>query len=112
MLTTSLVLITLGFIMLIGWLNFVIIRYEAFHRFIRKKEFRVEKERLKIFYSIIFFVTGVPLFIGAIIGLAIQHLFDVYSLWLYIAVAAIGLIGILYSNISNQFIKQPLENDQ
>ena len=105
----SIVLFVLGFLMIFGLLDFLIDRYEVFHKIIRKKEFSVDREGLTNFYSILFFVSGIPLLIGGIIGFINPELYETFSIWLFVAVAAIGIIGILYCNVSNRFIK-PLEN--
>ena len=99
----------IGFLMLFGLLDFLINRYEAFHRAVRKKEFSVDREGLSNFYSILFFVVGIPLLIGAIIGFTNPAHYEGFSIWLFVAVVAIGIVGILYANISKRFIKT-LEN--
>jgi len=105
----GIVLCVLGILMIVGQLNFLIDRYEGFHKVIRKKKFSVDKEGLSKFYSILFFVLGVPLLIVAIIGFIIPDSFKLISTWIYVALLVIGIIGILYCNLSNRFIK-PLEN--
>ncbi len=105
----GIVLCVLGILMKVGWLNFLIDRYEGFHKIIRKKKSVVDKERVSKFYSILFFVLGVPLLIGVIIGLIIPDSFKLISTWLYVVLIVIGISGILYLNLSNRFIK-PLEN--
>ena len=95
--------------MMLDLLRFLVDRYEVFHKVIRKKEFSVDRDGLTKFYSILFFVLGVPLLIGAIIGFVVPDIFELFSIWLSLAVAVIGIMGILYSNVSNRFIK-PLEN--
>lgn len=104
-LIAAIVLFALGFLMILGWLNFLIYRYESFQRIFRKKDFSVDKEGLSKYYSILFFVTGTPLLIGAIIGLINPDMFSLFSIWLFVAVAAIGIVGIVYCNVSNRFIK-------
>lgn len=104
-LIAAIVLFALGFLMILGWVNFLIYRYEAFQRIYRKKDFSVDKEGLAKYYSILFFVTGTPLLIGAIIGLINPDMFSLFSIWLFIAIAAIGIVGIVYCNVSNRFIK-------
>ena len=91
--------------MIFGQPKFLIARYEAFQKFIRRKEISVDGEGLSKFYSILFFVTGIPLLIGAIIGFINAEIFKEFSLWLVIAIAAIGVIGILYCNVSKRFLK-------
>ncbi|MHA1345819.1 MAG: hypothetical protein ACTSVO_14110 [Candidatus Heimdallarchaeaceae archaeon] len=104
-LIAAIVLFALGFLMILGWVNFIIYRYESFQRIFRKKDFSVNKEGLSKYYSILFFVTGTPLLIGAIIGLINPNMFSLFSIWLFVAVAAIGIVGIVYCNVSNRFIK-------
>ena len=107
----SIVLFVLGFLMIFGLLDFLIDRYEVFHKAIRKKEFRINREGLSKFYSIMFFVLGIPLLIGAIIGLINPELDKTVFIWLFVAVAVVGVIGIVYCNVSNRFIK-PIDVNQ
>ncbi len=111
MLVIGIVLCLLGILMRVGFLNFLIDRYEAFHRAIRKKKFSVDREELSRFYSILFFVLGIPLLIGAIIGFINPDVYEIFSTWLFVAIAVVGIIGILYCNVNNRFIK-PLEANQ
>ncbi len=103
----SIVLFILGFLMIFGQLNFLIDRYEVFHKAIRKKEFSVDREGLSNFYSILFFISGIPLLVGAIIGFINSDLYKTFAVWLFVAVAVVGIIGILFCNVSNRFIKPP-----
>jgi len=105
----GIVLCVLGILMKVGWLKLLIDRYEGFHKAIRKKKAIVDKERVSKFYSILFFVLGVPLLIGAIIGLIIPDSFKLISTWFYVVLIVIGISAILYLNLSNRFIKT-LEN--
>ncbi len=105
MLTAGIVLCVLGILMLLGMLGFLIDRYEWFHKSIRKRTINVRREILAKFYAALFVVTGVPLLIGAIIGYINKEAFETYSLWLFIAVAALGVIGILFCNLTNLFIQ-------
>ena len=105
----GIVLCLLGILMKIGWLKFLIDRYEGFQKAIRKNKFIVDKKGVSKFYSILFFILGVPLLIGAIIGFIIPDRFKLISTWIYIILIVIGISGILYLNLSNRFIK-PLEN--
>jgi len=77
----------LGILMKVGWLNFLISRYEGFQKAFRKKEFTVDKEGVSNFYSILFFVTGIPLLIGAIIGFIKPDLSKDIYIWIFVAVA-------------------------
>ena len=105
----GIVLWMLGFLMIFGQLSFLISRYETFHKFIRRKDFSIDREGLSKFYSILYFVTGIPLLIGAIIGFINLDLYKTTSIWVYIAALVVGVIGIVYCNISNRFLK-PLES--
>ena len=109
LLVAGIILLILGILMIFGQPRFILLRYESFHKFVRKKDVSVDEKRLSRFYSILFFVTGIPLLIGAIIGFINAEMFKEFSLWLVIAIAAVGVIGILYCNISKRFIV-PLEN--
>ena len=108
-LIVGIVLCALGILMKVGWLNFLISRYEGFQKFFRKKKFSVDKEGVKKFYSILFFVVGVPLLIVAIIGFIIPDSFKLMETWIYVALIVIGISGMLYLNLGNRFIK-PLVN--
>ncbi len=108
-LTIGLVLCVLGILMKVGWLNFLIDRYEGFQKAIRRKKFSVDKEGVSKFYSILFFVLGVPLLIVAIFGFIIPDSFELISTWIFVVLIVIGISGILFLNLSNRFIK-PLDN--
>ncbi|MCK5304218.1 MAG: DUF3784 domain-containing protein [Candidatus Heimdallarchaeota archaeon] len=104
-LIVGIILCALGILMIFGQPSFLIARYETFQKFIRKKMVGVDKEGLSKFYSILFVVTGVPLIIGAIIGFINPDIYELFSIWLYIALAGIGIIGIVYCNVGKRFIK-------
>lgn len=104
LLVASIILCVMGILMVFGQPRFLIARYEAFQKFIRRKTISVDGERLSKFYSILFFVTGIPLLIGAIIGFINPEIFKEFSIWLVVAIAAIGFISILFCNISKRFI--------
>jgi hypothetical protein len=109
MLIVGIILCLLGLLMLLGQLNFLIKRYEWFHNAIRKQKISVKRLALSKYYAILFFIAGIPLMIGGIIGFINPDNFKLFSIWLYITIAVIGVLGILYCNISNRFIK-PLED--
>ena len=106
----GIVLCVLGILMKVGWLNFLVDRYEGFQKALRKKKFNVDKEGVSKFYSLLFFVVGGSLLIVAIIGFIIPDSYKLISTWIFIALIAIGISGILYLNLSKRFIK-PLENN-
>ncbi len=105
----GIVLCLLGLLMIVNQQNFMINRFEGFHKAIRKKEISVNKEGLSKFYAIYFFVIAVPILVLAIIGFIKPDIFELIYIWMFVAVAALGVIGILYCNLSNQFIK-PFDN--
>ncbi|MHA1912476.1 MAG: hypothetical protein ACTSYA_12375 [Candidatus Kariarchaeaceae archaeon] len=111
-LIVGIVLCGLGILMMFtNLLIFIIARFESFHKVIRKKEFKVDKEGLSKFYAILWIVLGVLLIIGAIIGFISHESYESFSMWLFVVIIAIGFTGILYCNISNRFIQyeeQPL----
>jgi len=104
MLIVGIILCLLGLLMLLGLLNFLIKRYEWFHNSIRKRKISVKGDVLSKFYAMLFFITGIPLVIGEIIGFVYSDVYKLFSIWLYITIAVIGVIGILYCNISTNFI--------
>jgi len=106
-LIVGIALCALGVLMKIGWLNFLIARYEWFQKAIRKKEFSVNKEKVANFYSILFIVIGVPLLISGIIGLIIPNDKKI-AFWIIVTLIATGISGIIYLNASKRFLK-PLE---
>lgn len=105
-LVSGLTLFALGFAMIFGQPSFLISRYEVFQNFVRRREITVNRDGLSKFYSFLFFILGTPLLIGAIIGLINPETFMIFSVWLVIAIAGIGVVGILYCNISNRFIRE------
>ena len=107
LLIIGIVLCALGVLMKVGWLNFLIARYEWFQKAIRKKKFSVDKEGVAKFYSILFFVIGVPLLILGITGVIVP-VDKKITFWIIIALLAIGIPGIIYLNASKRFLK-PLE---
>ena len=106
LLLIGVILCVLGILMRVGWLNFLIDRYEGFQKAIRRKKFLVDREGVSKYYSILFFSLGIYLVIVAIFGFLMPESLKLISIWMYVAVA-IGLTGILYLNVSNRFIKSP-----
>jgi len=105
----GIVLCVLGILMKVGWLNLLIDRYEGFQKAIRKNKLFVDKKGVSNFYSILFFLIGIPLLILAIIGFILPDTYELISTWMYLVLIVIGISGILYLNLSKRFIK-PLEN--
>jgi len=103
----GIVLSVLGIMMLVWTKNFIVLRYEGFHKLIRKKEIEVKYKKLNKYFAILYFITAIPLLTIATIGFVIIIPNKTYF-WIYIADAGFGLISILYANISKQFI-QPLD---
>ena len=63
-----------------------------------------DREKLSKLYSIMFFVTGIPLSIGAIVGFIVPDTFYLVYLWLLLAVGVIGISIAIYVNVSKRFI--------
>ncbi len=103
-LVAGIVLCVLGIMMLVWTKNFIVLRHEGFHKLIRKKKIEVKYKKLNIYFAILYFITAIPLLTIAIIGFVIEIPNKTYF-WIYIADAGFGLIGILYANISKQFIQ-------
>ncbi|MHA1555723.1 MAG: hypothetical protein ACTSPM_02195 [Candidatus Heimdallarchaeota archaeon] len=106
-LAVGIILFMLGIMMLIWTKNFIILRFEGFHKGIRKKKIVINYRALATYNAILYFITAIPLLTTAIIGFVKEIPVNTY-IWIYVAVAVVGLVGILYSNISKQFI-QPLD---
>jgi len=104
----GIVLFILGIIMLMWTKNLIILRFEGFHKGIRKKKIEIKYRRLAVYNAILYFIMAIPLLTTAIIGF-INELETMTYVWIYVAVAILGVIGILYSNISKQFV-QPIES--
>jgi len=104
-LATGIILFLLGVMMLIWTKNFIILRFEGFHKGIRKKKIVINYRALAIFNAILYFITAIPLLVIAIIGFINTELDLMNFVWVFVAVAVVGLVGILYTNISKQFIK-------
>lgn len=103
-LIAGIVLCALGVLMIFGQPSILLARYEGFHKFIRKNMKSADRERLSKFYSIMFFVTGVPLTIGSIIGLIVPDTFKLFYLWLLLALVVIGMSIVIYFNVNKRFI--------
>ncbi|MFX0034797.1 MAG: hypothetical protein ACFE9I_04045 [Candidatus Hermodarchaeota archaeon] len=71
-LVAGIVLCVLGVKMLVWTKNFIVLRYEGFHKLIRKKEIEVKYKKLNIYFAILFFITTIPLLTIAIIGFVIE----------------------------------------
>ena len=100
----GIVLCTLGVLMIFGQPSFLLARYEWFQKLFRKTMKSADREILSKFYAILFFVTGIPLSIGAIVGFIVPDTFQLASLWLMVAVGVIGISIALYINVSKRFI--------
>jgi membrane protein required for beta-lactamase induction len=101
----GIIMCVLAILMKLNVLNFVIARFEAFHKAIRKKPFSVDKKGLSNYYFILFLFVGVMFLIVALVQYIEPANIDTISLVLYILVIVIGLSGMLYMNISNRFIQ-------
>ncbi|MHA1258525.1 MAG: hypothetical protein ACTSSG_00785 [Candidatus Heimdallarchaeaceae archaeon] len=103
-LIVGIVLCTLGILMIFGQPSILLARYEWFHKLIRKKMKSADRKLLSKWYSILFFVAGIPLTIGAIVGLILPDTFELFYLWLLLATGIVGLSIGIYFNISKRFI--------
>lgn len=103
-LIAGIVLCALGILMIFGQPSFLLARYEWFQKLFRRNMKSADRERLSKFYSILFFVTGIPLTVGAIIGLIVPDTFELFYLWLLLALGVIGISIVLYFNVSKRFI--------
>jgi len=101
----GIILCILGILMRARQLDFLIDRYEVFHKAIRKRNLSVDREGLSKFYSKLFFILGVILLIAAFIQFIKPNDYELITTWIYIALIAIGIIGILYCNLTNRFLK-------
>jgi len=101
----GLILCVLGILMRAHRLDFIIGRYEGFHKVIRKKTLSVDREGLSKYYSNLFLILGSILLIAAIIHLIKPEISELITLWIYVAVLVVGIIGILYCNLTNRFLK-------
>ncbi|NPD90380.1 MAG: hypothetical protein HGN29_16830 [Asgard group archaeon] len=104
----GIVLFLLGIMMLVWTKNIIILRYEGFHKLVRKKEIVINFRRLAVYNAFLYFITAIPILTMGIIGFVNEMEYMTY-VWVYIPVAVVGLVGILYGNISKQFI-QPAES--
>ena len=107
----GLILFTLGILMKLRKIDFLIDRFQWFQKSIRKDGFEVAKDRLATFYSYLYLVIAVFLLIGAIIlliGAIILFInpdnSDIINLWTVIVTAIVGISGILYCNLSKHFL--------
>lgn len=101
----GLILCFLGILMRARKLDFLMARYEFFQMAIRKKNLSVDRERLSKFYSYFFIILGGILLIAAIIQFIIPEMSKGITFWIFIVVAAVGIIGILYCNLTNRYLK-------
>ncbi|MHA1211746.1 MAG: hypothetical protein ACTSSH_04715 [Candidatus Heimdallarchaeota archaeon] len=107
-LVAGIVLCLLGIMMLVWTKNFIVLRYKGFHKLIRKQEIEVKYKNFNLFFAILYFVIAIPLVTIAIIEFATTTIPITTFYWIYGAVAVVGVAGILFANISKQFI-QPLD---
>jgi hypothetical protein len=100
----GIILCILGILMRIGKLNFILSRYESFHKAIRKRNFTVDRDSLSKFYFFEFLILGGLLLIAGIIHAILPENNEFNSYWIYIVIISIGIIGMLYCNFSNRFL--------
>lgn len=95
----------MGLLLVIGRFKFLIDKYEFFHNRIRRKNIIVDRERLTRSFAILYFSTGIPIIITSVIGLIYSEIYKLISLWFWIALAVIAIIGVTYLNVSKRYIK-------
>ena len=103
-LIVGLILCVLGILMKARKIDFILMRYEGFQKAIRKKKIEVDRDRLSKFYFSLFILLGSILLIAAIIQLIIPSSSENISFWIFVVVAALGTIGILYCNLSTRYL--------
>lgn len=93
-LVTGVVLFAMAPLMKLGLLDFIVLRYERFHRFIRKnKALRVDREPFRNAHSVVYATTGVLVTVS---GLTKN--------WIPFVVAVVaGVMVSLYINLSTRF---------
>ena len=93
----------MGFLIVISRFNIVLDRYEWFQRKIRKKKIRANRKKLSMFYSILYFSTGIPVIITAIIGFIYPDVYEQFSTWLWVVLIIVAIGGITYCNVTKRF---------
>ena len=101
----GIILCLLGILMKIRKIDFLLSRYESFHKFLRKGVIGVDKDKLAKYYVFEFLLIGGLLLITGIIHLIVSINFEFNMSWIYIAIISIGIIGMLYLNFTNRFLE-------
>ncbi len=102
----GIILFMLGIMYLLWTKNFIVLRYEAFQRLIRRnKELKAKYKKYNIYQAITSFIGVIPLVITAIIGFATSEIAEMTFIWVYLGVAGYAIIVNLYVTISKQFIQ-------
>jgi hypothetical protein len=104
LLIAGIILLILGILMKLRKIDFLIDRFQWFHKLIRKDDIEVDRDRLATFYSYLYIVIAVFLLIGAIIVFINPENVDTINLWTIIVTAIVGISGILYCNLSKRFL--------
>lgn len=104
-LSIGIIMCLLGILLLLGKFKLLINRHEGFHRRIRRKRIQVDRERLTKFYAILYFSTGIPIVSLSIIGFVNYDIYTSISFWLWIVLAGVAIVGVIYCNVSKRFIK-------
>ena len=63
-----------------------------------------DKKLLSKYYSLLFFVGGIPLTVASVMGLFAPDAFKKFYLWLLLATGVVGIIIEIYINVSKRFI--------
>lgn len=105
-LLVGIVLSIMAILMRARKLNFLISRFRSFQKAIRRKQIAVDEKQVSIFYSTLFFVLAIVLFIGTIGQFMNSDNSELISWWTWIVCIVIGISGMLYLNLNKRFIKE------
>ncbi|MHA1619632.1 MAG: DUF3784 domain-containing protein [Promethearchaeota archaeon] len=103
-LVIGLLLIILGGLMRMRKGDFLLSRYESFHKIIRKKQFTLDREGLSRFYTVFYWIEGTLFIIIALLEFIEAFTSESSSIWAYGFAIAFGILGILYCNITTKFL--------
>jgi hypothetical protein len=104
LLITGIVLLILGILMKLRKIDFLLDRFQFFHKNIRKEDIEVRRDRLATLYSYLYIMIATLLVIGGIIVFVDSANSDKINLWTAIVAIILGIGGILYCNLSKSII--------
>ena len=100
----GLFLIILGVLMKMRKVDFLLSRYESFHKIFRKKQFTLDREGLSRHYTVFYWIEGSLFLIIALLEFIEAFTSENSSIWAYSFAIALGILGILYCNITTKFL--------